>query len=301
MTPLAPIILFVYNRPRHTKQTVEALQKNYLASESELYIYSDGPKNERSAEGVNKVRQYISTIDGFKSIDIIERNNNYGLANSVILGATEIMNKYGKAIVLEDDLISSTNFLGFMNGALNKYDENKEIFSVSGYSLPIQIPKDYTEQVYLSYRGSSWGWGTWRNRWEKADWEIKDKNIFIKNKLLQKSFNRGGSDLSKMLIAQINNKIDSWAIRFAYAAHKNNTLHLVPVISKIQNIGQDNSGTHSIKSNKYFVRLDAEETNIILPDKIELNSTIVKNIYSFFKKNILIRLYNKIILAFNEN
>jgi GT2 family glycosyltransferase len=118
MKKQAPIALFVYNRPWHTRQTVEALKKNELASESELFIYSDAPKNGKAKEKVKEVREYIKTIDGFKKVTIIERENNWGLADSIIDGVTKIVNEYGKIIVLEDDLVTSPYFLKFMNEAL---------------------------------------------------------------------------------------------------------------------------------------------------------------------------------------
>src|SRR5688572_7223408 len=118
---LAPVALFVYNRPWHTRQTVKALQNNFLADETELFIFSDGPKNDDSKAAVQEVRDYLKTIEQFKNITIIEQEKNLGLANSIISGVTEIVNKYGKIIVIEDDLISSRYFLKYMNDALDKY------------------------------------------------------------------------------------------------------------------------------------------------------------------------------------
>ena len=220
---LAPIILFVYNRPWHTRQTIEALQKNELAKESELYIFSDGPKTEND-EKVNEVRKYIKTISGFKSITISEKEKNCGLANSVIAGVTEIINKFGKVIVIEDDLVTSKYFLKFINEALDFFEKDERIFSVSGYTFPaktMKIPKNYKHDIYLAYRHGAWGWGTWKNRWESVDWELSDFKEFCENPKLQKAFNCGGADMSGMLKAQMEGKIDSWAIRFDYSLFKN--------------------------------------------------------------------------------
>ncbi len=127
---LAPIVLFVYNRLSHTKQTVESLQKNYLADQSELFIFSDGPKNELDRQKVENVRKYLNSINGFKNIVIKESQENKGLANSVISGVSEIISKYGKIIVMEDDLVSAPGFLKFMNEALEFYKDNsKDIFN----------------------------------------------------------------------------------------------------------------------------------------------------------------------------
>ena len=118
---LSPILLFVYNRLTHTQRCVEALLKNPLASESELFIYSDEAKDDIQKETVNEVRKYIHTVNGFKNITIIERNENWGLAKSIIDGVSTQVNRYGKVIVLEDDLVVAPHFLQFMNDALEAY------------------------------------------------------------------------------------------------------------------------------------------------------------------------------------
>ena len=179
---LSPILLFVYNRLEHAKKTIEALKNNYLAKESELIIFSDGPKKEKDKNNVEKVRNVIKNIEGFKNVEIKISENNKGLANSIISGVTEIINKSEKVIVLEDDLITHPYFLTYMNEALDYYKNNNKIWSISGYCPPIEIPNNYYNDIFLSPRASSWGWGTWKNRWDLNDWEIKDFDNFIKNK-----------------------------------------------------------------------------------------------------------------------
>ena len=176
---IAPIALFVYSRPWHTQQTIEALQKNVLASESDLFIFSDAPKNPEVDATVQEVREYIKTVDGFKSVSIVERDENFGLANSIIDGSTKIINNYGRTIVLEDDLIVSIDFLEYMNEALNRYEINKNIWSITGYSPNIENINS-SKDLYLSPRGSSWSWATWKDRWDIIDWKITDFNN-IKN------------------------------------------------------------------------------------------------------------------------
>ena len=204
---LAPVILFVYNRPTHTLRTVDFLSKNKLAANSELIVFSDGFKEEDKVQ-VSEVRKIIKTIKGFKSIRIIERNRNLGLARSVITGVTEVIAKYKKAIVLEDDIITSPQFLSFLNEALDFYKDDLNIFSLSGYNFPIKIPYNYLYNVYIAPRASSWGWATWGNRWNKADWDVADFESFIKDKDSVKKFNQGGSDLSIMLKRFKQGKID---------------------------------------------------------------------------------------------
>lgn len=286
---LAPIILFVYQRPDHTQKTIEALQKNTLAPSSELYIYSDAAKSRKEEPGVAKTRAYIKTVKGFKKINIIEREHHCGLANSLIPGITEVITEKGKAIILEDDLVSSPNMLQFMNDCLNFYEKNRNIFAISAYNFPINIPTDYREDVYLSYRALSWGWATWRDRWEKADWEIKDFNNFSKDKEAQKLFNRGGHDLTRMLTRQMNGEIDSWAIRWCYTLFKQSAYSIIPVNSKIINIGADSSGTHVGKTKKYNVVLDDMTKPYHLPEKLQIHPGIMYNLQKIFKKKSFIR------------
>jgi len=240
---LTPIILFVYNRPWHTKQTIESLQKNELAKDSDLFIYSDAPKIEDSIKKVEEVRAYIKTVIGFKNIIIIERYKNFGLAKNIIEGVTEVVEKYGKIIVLEDDLVTSKYFLKFMNEALNFYNDIDKIFVVSGYSHDVKLSKGYDFDVYTSYRSSSWGWATWKDRWSEIDWDIKDYPEFIKNKEKVKKFDKSGN-LSGMLKDQMEGRIDSWAIRRTYSQFKLGKYTVFPVVSLLKNIGMDGSGTH---------------------------------------------------------
>ena len=283
MRNLSPIILFVYNRPWHTEQTVEALKKNELASENDLFIFSDGPKIEND-ENVRKVREYIKTIDGFKSVTIVERDKNLGLANSVISGVTEIIIKFGKVIVLEDDLVTSRYFLKFMNEALDFFKDRNDVFSISGHSYPpsiMKIPRFYKHDVYLSYRFGSWGWATWSDRWDKVDWEIKDYEKFKNDDKMKAEFNRGGKDMSDMLISQMEGRIDSWAIRFDYAHFKNNCYNTRPVKSLVKNTGFDGSGVHCGAADIF--KDDIKNDFLPMLEYIKLNKKVLKSFYNVFE------------------
>ena len=156
------ICLFTYNRAFETRQTIEALKLNFLAPFSQLFIFSDGPKNESDAEKVGEVRNYIRSIDGFKTVEIIESTINKGLANSIIEGVTQIIDKYEKVIVLEDDLVTTPNFLDFMNQALCFYNGKNNIFSISGFTMDLPSLAACKQDFYFSQRVSSWGWATWK-------------------------------------------------------------------------------------------------------------------------------------------
>ena len=294
MEKSAPIVLFVYNRPEHTRKTVESLLKNAFAGRSELFIYSDGSKNDEDEGKVESVRQYIHNISGFKRVEIIEREKNFGLAKSVISGVSNVLNKFSSVIVMEDDMVCSPFFLEFINTLLDFYKENSKVFSVTGYTFPIEIPSSYYYDVYASVRASSWGWGTWKNRWEKVDWEVKDFNEFINEPKLTAQFNLGGEDLTKMLKNQKEGKIDSWAVIWTYAHFVNDAYCIYPVKSRIKNIGTDKSGVHTSKTNKFDVDLYEDHQALTLIENIEPDENILKNFRKFFKKNRLSSILDKI-------
>lgn len=240
---LAPIVLFTYNRLWHTQQTVEALQKNELASESEIFIYSDGGKDEGSWTEVKEVRKYLKTIGGFKNITIIEQEKNLGLADSIIGGVTNIVNRYGKIIVLEDDIVTSPYFLRFMNDALDFYEDEDKVWHVSGWNYPI-ISEDSSE-TFLWRVMNCWGWATWKNRWQHFEKDT-DKLISSFSDYNIYRFNLDGAhDFWSQVLANKEGKINTWAIYWYATIFKNNGLCLNPLKPLIKNIGFDTHGTHT--------------------------------------------------------
>lgn len=262
MEVLAPIVLFCYNRLDTLQQTVEALQKNYWAAESELFIFSDGAKKIEDEPIIARVRVYLRTISGFKKVVITEAAKNKGLANSIIGGVTEIINRYNKVIVLEDDLVSSRNFLIYMNKGLDYYKDNPKIFSITGFSIPIRGLKE--NGIYFTQRANSCGWGTWKDRWNDIDWEVKDYPALMNDRAARRAFNKMGSDMTSLLIKQKTGKINSWAIRWCYHQFKHDLYSVHPVVSKIKNIGYSKGATHTKeKFNRFETRLDTENNTEI--------------------------------------
>lgn len=290
----APIVLFVYNRPDHTRQTIQALQSNTLASFSDLYIYSDAAKNENAAEAVSQVREIINTLDGFNTVTIIEREENWGLAKSIIDGVTHIVNSYGRIIVLEDDLLCSPNFLNYMNDILEKYKGNTNVYSASGYSFS----NDYEgiDNTYFLAFTSSWSWCTWKEKWAifNNNPDILQQCLNTKDKEYVFDYDNSYK-FSNIAQHQLENKIDSWAIYWYASVFLKGGLTLYPAKSLVSNIGFDGSGTHCIESN-------TSETlspfNYILTDDIFEKQTIKKIIKRQLRKtsnpSITERVINKI-------
>lgn len=270
---ISPIILFVYNRLEHTQKTVEALQKNQLASESILYVFADGPKLSASEEQKQKiwdVQKYVSGITGFKDVIVEISSQNKGLANSVIFGVTKVINQYGKVIVVEDDIVTHPFFLRFMNECLDIYKDRKDIYMIGGFNQNINFPWWYIKDIYLTYRSCSWGWATWKDRWENADWNVLGYEDMAEDEKLQKLFNRGGDDNFKMLKMQMEGKMDSWCIRWDYCMFKHDAFCVLPRFSLVNNCGFDGTGVHCVgtranytapfpKQSSYYFKLDANQ------------------------------------------
>ena len=294
---MAPIVLFVYNRLNCTKRTLIALQKNELASKSELIIYSDSAKNKNDLEKVVKVREYIKNIDGFKKIIIRKAKENVGLANSIINGVTKVVNEYGKIIVLEDDLVTSSYFLRFMNEALEAYKDEPKVASIHGYIFPI---KNLPETFFIK-GADCWGWATWSNKWsifEKDGKKLLD-NLLKKNLEREINFN-GTYNYIKMLKDQIKGKNDSWAIRWYVSAFLKNMLTLFPGQSYVQNIGFSSEGTHTkTKTDLFKINL----INKFKFSKIPANEDLVsrkkiENFYWSIKMSFIKKIKSKIISFF---
>lgn len=257
----APIVLFTYCRPRHTKQAIITLLENPESSDSDLIIYSDGPKDKKAVDGVNATREYIQTIKGFKSIQIIERSKNWGLANSIIDGVTSVINEYGRAIIVEDDLIVSRFFLKYMNEALRMYENTQEVISIHGYMYPV---KDRLPESFFIKTADCWGWGTWKRGWELFNADSKGLLRDIEERGLGRKFDFNGCyPYVDMLKAQVNGQVDSWAIRWYASALVNDKLTLYPGRSLVFQNGMDGEGgTHCVEDTNYIVELS--ETPILL-------------------------------------
>lgn len=242
MTP-APIALFVYARPVHTRRTVEALVRNVLAEQSALYIYSDAPKSPAAEAAVEEVRRYIRTITGFRTVTIIERQKNYGLAASIIDGVTSLTSSYGRVIVVEDDLETSPYFLQYMNDGLKMYEKDDEVISIHGYLYPV---KTAMPESFFICGADCWGWGTWKRGWELFEPDGTQLLRSLEVNGLQHAFDWDGHyGNMRMLKRQIAGTVDSWAIRWHASAFLKGKLTLYPGVSLVRNIGGDESGTHT--------------------------------------------------------
>lgn len=297
MSALAPLVIFVYNRKDLTIQMLNKMNQNLLADETEMFIFSDGPRKDTDVEKVKDVRAFLwefKKSNNFKSVEIIESEKNKGLANSIISGVTDIINKYGKVIVVEDDLLTSQYFLKFMNDCLDFYEKNEKIWSIGGTSLALPSLNEYPDDVYTCYRASSWGWATWKDRWSKVDWNVSDYKVFMKDRKRKRQFKLGGQDMVESLKRQMEGKTDSWAIRWCYQQSKERNFTILPKKSLVKNIGWGDEGTHC-DVDRFHTSVDNEEFEYVLRD-VEIDNKLMKEFRRYFSRPFINRVLDFIYL-----
>lgn len=288
---LSPVIVFVYNRLEHTKNCINSLLANKDSCDSELFIYSDAPKSDSDAKAVVLVREYIKTVKGFKSVSIVEREHNCGLANNIMDGVSQIVEKYGRVIVVEDDLVVSPYFLKFMNDALFMYAEEEKVGHIQACDFTNN--PDLPDTFLIKWTGS-WGWATWDRAWRLFNPDGKYLLSELERKKLTKTFDFNGRyGYTRMLRRQTEGKNDSWAIRWNASLFLNNVLSLNVGKSLVQNMGFDGTGTNCGGGGLYRSLLYDKSIPVVKISPIEENRS-ARHIYekyyaktnSFFAKAV---------------
>lgn len=296
----APITLFVYNRPLHTRQTVEALQKNDLASDSDLFIFSDAPKTAAQADAVREVREYVHKITGFKSITVVERETNFGLARSIIEGVTELCEKYGRVIVLEDDLITSPHFLRFMNDALELYKDEDQVMHISGSLYPIDAMQCET---FFFRVPLCWGWATWDRAWRHY---YKSNEVMLKfDRKMRGDFDfQDAYPYWSQLEDNAKGLINTWFVYWYATLFLRKGLALFPGRSLVSNIGMDGSGVHCGEDRGYDAKISPSAVNVT-PVPLGESEEAVRRHVAFFRElarrpSLQSRIYYKAVRAFKK-
>ncbi len=280
MNNVAPVALFVYNRPEHTRQTVESLKANDLALESDFFIFADGAKSEKDKEAVKQVADYIATVDGFKSVTVVKQEKNLGLANSIINGVTQLSETYGKFIVFEDDLICSPYTLTYLNEALERYKDENRILHICASMHPLNVDESMPE-TFLYRAPHSCGWASWKRAWDKFNPDIDDlMSQFDEQKIKDFTFD-GKMNFWKQMNDFKNGKNNSWAIRWYASVFLNKGLALNVTRSLIKNIGHDGSGVHSNIENTYDVEIYPNPVKDF-PKEITENKTMYNAVKHFY-------------------
>jgi hypothetical protein len=276
---LAPIGVFTYSRKNHLRQTIEALKNNTLARESELYIFSDAAKP-GDEDKILEVREYIRGINGFKTVKLIERETN-GYLKNAREGIKQLLNVYGRCIIMEDDNVTAPGFLRFMNETLNFYKNDNRIFSISGYCPPITIPPDYTSDVFILRRFCAWGYGIWNDSYKKISYldNAEVLNRFSNNREVEE-LSKYGEDLLNMILLEAAGKRDADDIKIFYHQFLNEKYTIYPRKSLVKNIGHDGSGIHCGQTNKFDVEL-WDKLEFDIGGNVKLDDRIVNSNYRF--------------------
>ncbi len=286
----APVVIFAFQRPEHLEKLVKSLLLNKEASQTDLILFCDGKKSESQMVNIEKIKDFSNRISGFKSVKNVFRPENFGLAKNIISGLNEVFSEYSSVIVLEEDLIVTQNFLNYMNSALNFY-KDKNVFSVAGYTPNVELPENYEFTTFPILRNCSWGWATWKDRWQKVDFEVSDFKEFIRDKNQRESFNASGSDLTMMLLKQQLGIINSWSIRFCYSGFKAGMPTIYPKKSFVINNGADGSGTNVGSTEKYDTEIFENVTDFNFSSDLSINEKILHS----FKKAYDCSLFRRVI------
>lgn len=292
MMNYAPIILFAFNRPDALKNTVEHLLHCDGVEESPLYIFVDGPRpgREGESEKVEKVRDYVTTVRGFKEVSYFFETENKGLAQSIISGVSRIIDKHGRVIVLEDDLEVAPGFISYMNTMLDGFENDRRVMQISGFSTKFNIPKDYPHDVYLNRRAESWGWATWKDRWDSVDWEISEIGQLKSDRKFKRAFNDIGSDMYDMLMDSVaTGRI--WAVKFAYAMFRQRAFQVSPIYSLVRNEGFGADSTNCNSYNHYKYIFNDWQHVFKVPVELQYNKAMDKAANRYW--TILYRVYGK--------
>lgn len=277
---LAPIVLFVYNRPWHTMQTVKGLLQNELAAQTDLIVYSDGPKSSKAKDSVEEVRKYIRSICRFRHVNIIEREENLGLARAITMGVTDVIEEYGRVIVMEDDMISSPYYLRYMNEALNLYNDEDKVMHIAGYTLPFN--KAGLPETFFTRAPYCWGWATWKRAWKHFRHEATSlESIFTAE--MKYRFNLDGSKNFWSYVEK-NKKglLDIWTIFWYTSIFLNSGLCLNAAHSMIDNIGQDGSGINCGRSGVLKTDITGEPVRYF-ERNIQENAEVLKRLRKFYR------------------
>jgi GT2 family glycosyltransferase len=284
--PLAPIALFVYNRPQFTLRTLESISDNGLAQDSELFIYADGPKanaNPVQLAAIDEVRKIIRSKKWCKNVTVIESAVNQGLAPSIIHGVTETVNRYQKVIVIEDDVVVSKYFLRFMNEGLEKYKDENKVFSLGSWNYYYDTASADTYFIRLP---DTIAWASWKRAWDHFEPDTQKIYTQLTKRGLLHEFNLNGRfPYENMLKHQLEGKVNSWAIRWTATAFLNNSLTLYPSRSLSKHIGFGADSTH-VKTADYNADLVLADTPIQLNDLPLINDDSAIDAFINFEKHI---------------
>lgn len=291
MREYAPVVVYTYNRLDHLKKTVSALQANHLAADTNLYVVSDGPKDENAKEMVRVLRDYIDSVEGFKEVHRIYRNENVGLFQSILLAEQLILSDFGRLITMEDDIVTSENFLDFMNAGLDFYEHSDSAFTIGGYCHPIKISDSYKFDSWNSPWHMPWGYGIWKHKYINIDLNMNPLQKIMQIKSKFSFLKRYGDFFLDTLDRDNRGLMTAPDARICAQMLLAGLCTVMPSKSKVRNIGCDGSGANSAKTNIYDVNLDNGRQRVFdfVTDGVDFNCYVLKEYLKFMNGGLIER------------
>ena len=292
MVSFAPVLIITLNRYEHFKNCVDSLSKCAFADETDLFVALDYPANMSHNEGYYKILAYLEDLKGFKSVNIIKRETNYGILQNYFDALDLVLSKYDRLLFSEDDNIFSFDYLNFMNKCLKAYEHDPNVFTVCGYNYPIKVPADYKEEEYAWSGHSAWGFGLWKNKWEKLDWEINEvlPNVysFTSNPLRLIKYSHVANHYIDSLNTIIRMKRPNGDGYISMYQFQRGMYSIFPAVSRVRNVGHDGSGSHcAVDENSLYEsqRIYSGKQNYEIKGKVTPNTQFNKRLRTFFKRD----------------
>ncbi len=289
----APVLIITLNRYEHFKRCIESLSVNLDADKTDIFIALDYPLIEEHWVGYRKIVAYLNKIRGFKSINIINRNTNYGILENYFKSKNEILSRYDRIIFSEDDNEFSPDFLSFMNRCLDVYKDSEDVFSISGYNYPISVPSSYPYEIYKWVGHSAWGFGIWKDKWMKIDFseDVVFKNIqdFLHNFKDVAKYNSIANHYIPALFHMLKQERmhgDSYICMYQYI---NNMYSIFPTVSRVRNAGHDGSGENcGYMESELYRKQDiySGSSSCDLPFDIKPDEKINRILKTHFKRSL---------------
>ena len=243
MPNVTPVAVFSYNRPEHLRLLLETLSSCRRLDECRVTIFCDGAKRREHEGGVIASRSVAREWAARFGARVVERDENLGLAKSIVGGTTELCNEYGRAIVVEDDFALAPDFLDYMLQSLDRYTDCHEVYQVSGYMFPVRFKKG--PDAFFLPQTTTWGWATWERAWRYFDWNGEGADEILSSPAEERRFDLDGSyPYSKMLKQRLAGANDSWGILWWWSVFRRMGLCLHPSTSHVWVGGADSSGTN---------------------------------------------------------
>lgn len=277
----APVVVFAYRRPRHLEKVLKALMGQPEAGETQLILFLDGARGSSDRSDVAAVKKVAEETKGFRDVRICTAEKNKGLARSITEGVGTVCREHGEAIILEDDIVPLPGFLSFMNEALGKYQDDRNVMQISGYAYP--IPNEPLGHVFLPLT-SCWGWATWQRAWTEYHWDREEAQKDLQDPDFVQRFDLGGAyPYSQLLEDVVRGKSDSWGVIWYWNVFRRNGVSLFPLNSLIENIGWDGTGEHGSPSWQNIISSEKKNRSPVWPNAMEVDQEVFKQIVEGFK------------------